>query len=81
MRGKATLAQQFAAAQAARDEAQREYERIRGRYFWDRRCRAQAGEELEPLEVTDSNVWSEQLNRERIARENGEQDRRAGLLA
>jgi hypothetical protein len=75
------LVEQFAEAQAALGEATRTHDRIRSEYFADRRRRAKAGENLEPLECHDSAVWQEQLRRESIARENGEQDRRAGLAA
>jgi hypothetical protein len=81
MKAKQPLSEQFAQAQADLDEAQRAFERVRGEYFFDRRRRAQAGEELEPLNCTDSSVWQDQLAREQIARANGEQDRLAGLVA
>lgn len=74
-----TLAEQFAEVQAALDEAQRTYDRVRSSYFFDRRKRAKAGEELEPLVCTDSNAWSDQLGREDVDRRNGAEDRRAGL--
>jgi hypothetical protein len=80
MRAK-SLSEQFAAAQDALAEATRAYERVRSEYFADRRRRAKAGEDLEPLEWRNSNLWSEQLAREQVARTNGEQDRLAGLAA
>ena len=81
MKARQTLAEEFARPQAARDEAQREFEKGRGLYFHDRRRRAQLGLELEALEVTDSNVWNEQLAKKEISRKNGVEDRRAGLTA
>jgi hypothetical protein len=80
MKGKPNLADEFQAAQARLAEATLAFDRIRADYFLDRRKRARAGEELEPLECTDSNAWQEQLHREAVARSNGEQDRRAGLV-
>jgi hypothetical protein len=76
-----TLPEQFAEAQASLIEAQRIHDGIRAEYFLDRRKRAKAGEELEPLLCSDSAAWQDQLRREQIARENGEQDRKAGLAA
>jgi hypothetical protein len=75
-----SLAEQFAAALAARDEANREFEKVRGAYFYDRRIRAKGGEDLEPL-VCDPDDWQRQLHSESVARSNGEQDRLAGLAA
>ena len=74
------LAEQYAEAQDALAEATRNHDRIRAEYFLDRRRRAQAGEELEPLSCSDSSAWQDQLHREEIARSNGEQDRLAGLV-
>jgi hypothetical protein len=81
MSAKNGLAEQFAEVQGVLAEATRTHDRIRSEYFADRRKRAKAGEDLEPLECHDSTVWQEQLNRESIARENGELDRKAGLAA
>jgi hypothetical protein len=75
------LSEQFAEAQDVLAEATRNYDRIRADYFADRRKRARAGEALEPLECSDSNLWSDQLHHESVARPNGEQDRLAGLAA
>ena len=76
-----SLAAEFAEAQDALLEATRTHDRIRSDYFLDRRRRAQAGEELEPLSCSESSAWQDQLHREQIARSNGEQDRLAGLAA
>ncbi|HEX5172999.1 MAG TPA: hypothetical protein VFV91_02500 [Gaiellaceae bacterium] len=75
------IAERFAEAQDALAEAQRNYERIRSDYFADRRKRARAGMDLEPLECLDSGAWQEQLHHEAVARSNGEQDRLSGLAA
>jgi hypothetical protein len=76
-----SLSAKFAEAQEVLAEATRKHELIRSEYFADRRKRARAGEGLEDLVCSDSNAWSEQLGRESIAREIGEQDRFAGLAA
>ena len=75
------LSEQFAQAQETLAEATLAFDRVRAEYFFDRRKRARAGEDLEPLECADSNLWSEQLHHEAVARANGEQDRLAGLAA
>jgi hypothetical protein len=75
-----SLAAQFAEVRDALLEATRSHDKVRAAYFLDRRRRAQAGEELEQLVCHDSDAWQTQLRREGIARENGEADRKAGLV-
>jgi hypothetical protein len=75
-----TLGDEFQAAEAALLEAQRRYEKVRADYFLQRREVARAGGDLPPLLCADAEAWQAQLHREQVARSNGVEDRRAGLV-